>query len=117
MRNPLRSEAEAFRFLIATLVYFALIVIGALINTWIGLGVFVVLTAIVGWAAFLRPRDEPNPPAKLVPTATHDAGERRILVIANETVGGDELCNLIATKAGDGRANVLIVAPALNSPI
>ena len=55
MLNPLRSEAEAFRFLLLTIGYFALIVIGATISTWVGLAVFVVLTALAVWAAFLRP--------------------------------------------------------------
>ncbi len=44
MRNPLRSEADAFRFVLLTIGYFALIVIGSVINTWVGLAVFVVLT-------------------------------------------------------------------------
>ena len=47
MRNPLRSEAEAFRFLLLTIGYFALIVIGAIINKWVGIAVFVVLTLVV----------------------------------------------------------------------
>ena len=44
MRNPFRSEADAFRFVWLTIGYFALIVIGSLINSWVGLAVFVVLT-------------------------------------------------------------------------
>jgi hypothetical protein len=115
MRNPLRSEAEAFRFLLLTIGYFALIVIGASINKWVGLVVFIVLTALAGWFAFLRPRNEL--PQRVAPTLEHPPGERRILVVANETVGGDELSNLIVDKAAQTRANVLIVAPALNSPL
>ena len=61
MRNPLRSEAEAFRFLLLTIGYFALIVIGAIINTWLGVAVFVVLTLVVLYFAFIRGRDEPPP--------------------------------------------------------
>ena len=44
MINPFRSEAEAFRFLIRTIAYFAVIAIAAMINTWLGLAVFVVAT-------------------------------------------------------------------------
>ena len=41
MINPLRSEAEAFRFLIASIVYFGAIVIAAVAGgKWWGLGVF-----------------------------------------------------------------------------
>ena len=45
MKNPLRSEADAFQFLLGSVVYFALIVIAAVINRWAGLAVFIVLTA------------------------------------------------------------------------
>ena len=31
MRNPLRSEAEAYRFLLGTIVYFGLIVLAAML--------------------------------------------------------------------------------------
>ena len=44
MINPLRSEAEAFRFLLATVAYFAAIVLAtALGGRWVGLAVFIVL--------------------------------------------------------------------------
>ena len=43
-RNPFRSEAEAYRFLLLTVGYFALIVAAAAIATWLGVVVFVVLT-------------------------------------------------------------------------
>jgi hypothetical protein len=115
VRNPLRSEAEAFRFLLLTIGYFALIVIGAIINTWIGLGVFIVLTLIVVYVAFVRPRDEPPP--RVAPTLTHPADERRILVIANETVAGDTLHAMIRQKSEGYRTNVLVVAPAQPSPL
>ena len=49
MGNPLRSEQDAFRFLLLAIGYFALIVIGSLIDVWVGLAVFVVLTAAIVW--------------------------------------------------------------------
>ncbi len=52
MRNPFRSEADAFRFVWLTIGYFALIVIGSLINVWVGVAVFVVLTAVALWWLF-----------------------------------------------------------------
>ena len=57
--NPLRSEAEAFRFLIASIGYFGAIVVAAVeVDTWVGLGVFVVADApCVGWSLHAR-RDE-----------------------------------------------------------
>jgi hypothetical protein len=115
VRNPLRSEAEAFRFLLLTIGYCALIVIGAIINTWVGVGVFVVLTLAIVYFAFLRPRDEP--PARVAPTLTHSDDERRILVIANETVAGDTLHGMIREKSEGYRTNVLVVAPAQPSAL
>jgi hypothetical protein len=113
--NPLRSEAEAFRFLIASIVYFGAIVIASVTGgTWVGLGVFIALTAaVVGWWFHAR-RDER--PERTSPRP-HAAGERRILVIANETVGGHTLRSTILEKSLDVREEVLVVTPALNSPI
>ena len=46
MINPLRSEAEAYRFLLLTVGYFAAIAIAALvIGTWAGIIVFLVAHA------------------------------------------------------------------------
>jgi hypothetical protein len=113
--NPLRSEAEAFRFLIASIAYFGAIVIAAVAGgEWVGLGVFVALTAaVVAW--WLRARRDERP----VQTAPrpHAAGERRILVVANETVGGHTLRSMILEKSLDVREEVLVVTPALNSPL
>ena len=114
MINPLRSEAEAFRFLIASIVYFGAIVIAALINKWAGVAVFVLLSAlVVAW--WLRARREERP-RQTVPRP-HADGERRILVVANETVAGHTLRSMILERSLDVREEVLVVTPALNSPI
>ncbi len=115
MINPLRSEAEAFRFLIASIVYFGAIVIAAVAGgRWVGLGVFIALTAVVlGW--WMRARRDERP-QKTRPRP-HAAGERRILVIANETVGGHTLRSAILERSLDVREEVLVVTPALNSPL
>ena len=115
MINPLRSEAEAFRFLIASIVYFGAIVIAALAGgTWAGLIVFIVLSAAVA-AWWLHARREERP-VQTKPRP-HAEGERRILVIANETVGGHTLRSMILERSLDVREEVLVVTPALNSPL
>lgn len=116
MINPLRSEAEAFRFLIASIGYFGAIVIASLAGgRWVGLGVFIALTAVVvGW--WFRARREERPQQRTVPRP-HAADERRILVIANETVGGHTLRSTILQRSQNVRVEVLVVTPALNSPL
>jgi hypothetical protein len=44
-------------------------------------------------------------------------GERRILVIANETVRGATLRSCIQRRAEGVREEILVVVPALNSPV
>ena len=114
MRNPFRTEEDAFRFVWLTIIYFALIVIGSVINTWLGLGVFIGETAILGWWLVTRGQHE-RPVQQQTPS--HPEGERRILVIANETVGGEELLSCIRKKSESVREQVLVVSPALNSPL
>jgi hypothetical protein len=115
MINPLRSEAEAFRFLIASIAYFGVIVLATVLGgRWVGLGVFVGLTAgaLVLWG---RARRDERP--QQTAARPHAPGERRILVIANETVGGHVLRSAILAKSLDVREEVLVVTPALNSPL
>ncbi|HEV2591223.1 MAG TPA: hypothetical protein VGU02_04955 [Gaiellaceae bacterium] len=114
MRNPFRSEGDAFRFLWLVIGYCVLIVIGAFINRWVGLGVFVVLSALAVWLGFIRGRGEP--PVRQAP-APSPPDEHRILVVANETVGGPELLAQVRENAGDRKARVFVVAPALNSTL
>jgi GABA permease len=114
MRNPFRSEADAFRFVWLTIGYFALIFIGSLIDVWVGIAVFVVVTAVALWWFFRRTAQEA--PVKQAPAAS-PPGEFRILVVANETVGGPELLSEIRERSEGRRARVLVVCPALNSPL
>src|SRR5918997_1371142 len=114
MRNPFRSEADAFRLVLLSLGYFGLIVVAAAINRWLGLAVFVALTTIAV-VALIRARREPS---GLVTTIRRsDPGERRILVIANETVGGEALRDAIARRAEGVEERVRVVCPALMSPM
>ena len=113
--NPFRSEAEAYRFVWLTIGYFGLIVAGALINRWLGLAVFIVLSAIVLYFYFRRGERRTR---VLAPTrARTPEDERRILVIANETVGGGTLRETIRRRSEGSRAEVLVVTPALNTPL
>ena len=114
-RNPFRSEAEAYRFLLLTVVYFALIVAAAAIATWLGVVVFAALTAAAVWLWMRSRQDEPVQRTSVARRGGE--GERRILVIANETVGGEELLAILRRKAEGVQAHVLVVCPALNSQV
>ena len=116
MRNPFRSEAEAYRFLLLTIGYFGAIVIATLAGgKWAGLAVFSVLS-LAGLYWFFR-RGESERPVQTAPQRRGAEDERRILVVANETVGGRTLRDTIRDRAAGYRANVLVVSPALNSPL
>jgi hypothetical protein len=115
MINPLRSEAEAYRFLLLSVGYFAAIVVAALaVGRWAGLTVFALLTA-AGLVYLVRAR-RAEPPRRIAARRGED-DVRRILVIANETVGGGPLREEIRRRAEGYEEQVLVVCPALNSPI
>jgi hypothetical protein len=116
MKNPFRSEAEAFRLVLGTAVYFAGIAIAAAAGGfWWGLGVFLVLTVAAGvW--FFRRETRERPPAT-APAHRGGDDERRILVIANETVAGVALRSQISAATEGYRSQVLVVCPALNTPL
>ncbi len=117
MQNPFRTEAAAFRFVVATVVYFVLIAIAAVVgNVWWGLGVFAALSLLAGWWLLHGPQPEARPQTASVRQPDHGT-ERRILVVANETLLGQALRACIREKAGGQRAEVRVVTPALNSPL
>ena len=114
MRNPFRNEADAFRLVLLSVGYFALIVLAAALNTWFGVGVFVLLT-VTAIAAMIRVRKElPRWSESIYPSP---AGERRILVIANETVAGETLRDQIRERSEGSEVRVRVVCPALVSPM
>jgi nucleotide-binding universal stress UspA family protein len=116
MINPFRSEAEAYRFLLVTVAYFAAIAIAALaIGKWAGLAVFAGLT-LAGLVYLFRARRS-EPRRQTVPSRRGGENERRILVIANETVGGTPLREEIRRRSEGYHEQVLVVCPALNSPL
>jgi nucleotide-binding universal stress UspA family protein len=116
MINPLRSEAEAYRFVLLTVGYFAAIVIAALaIGPWAGVVVFTALT-VAGVVYVVRAR-RAEPPRQTVPSRRGREDVRRILVIANETVGGERLREEIKRRSEGYAEQVLVVCPALNSPL
>ena len=114
-RNPFRSEAEAFRLVLLTIVAFAAIAAATLLGGWpVGLAVAVGVIAVGLWW-YLKPLEESA--EQQASTHVSGEGERRILVIANETVAGGELHEAIERAASGYDAHVLVVIPALNTKL
>ena len=113
MKNPLRDEASAFQVVLITLGGAVLVVVAAWIDTWLGLAVFIVLLGAALWA--IRGGLMQRPPQAHV--VRDDGPLHRILVVANETVGGDELLTLLGRKAEGVDEEMLLVCPALNSRV
>jgi len=115
MRNPVRTEAEAFSFVIAVVALFAAVaIVGIFINGWAALIAFVVLAPIVGYRYF---RSDPKVVEPAVWDRQPDDGRHRILVVANETVAGRSLRDEVVRRAQEREAEVLVVTPALNTRI
>lgn len=116
MRNPVRTEAEAFGFVIAVLGLFAAVAVaGILGNGWIALLVFLVLGPVVFYRYF---KSDPKVVEPAVWDRSREAdGRHRILVVANETVAGRALRDEVVRRTRDVDAEVLVVTPALNSRI
>ena len=115
MRNPFRTEADSFRFLFVVIAACVLIVVASSINVWVGLAVAIVESLVLTWWIFFHRRDEEPPLVQAPPP--HPAGERRILVVANETVGGRRLLAEISDRSQGVPTKVLVVCPALNTPV
>ncbi len=113
MRNPLRTEADAFRFLGVVIVGAALIVGASRANTWLGVAVAAAAVGAISWWYWHQPSAGRAP----VIVHDHEHSRHRILVIANETVGGRVLSEELIRRAGGRDVEILVVAPALNSPL
>ena len=114
MRNPFKNEESAFRFVLGTIVYFALIVVASRIATWLGFVTFITLT--LGAIVLLRGgKPTPRPREHLAHEPVEDTW--RILVVANETLEGEHLRNEIVRMSLGVSEDVFVVCPALNSQV
>ena len=117
MRNPVRSEADAFRFVLLTVGYFALIVIGSVINVWLGRGGVRRAHRRRPSGGCSPPRRAPSRPSSRRPrrarpssTGSSSSRTRRSAAPCSSTRS--------APRAdGERDARVLVVCPALNSPL
>jgi len=105
MRNPLRSEGEAYRLLWIVVGGAAVIIVAAFINTWLGVAAAVIAFGALGWWLMHEPVPGAAEPPPVVTSET-PPGTHRVLVVAPP---GTE-----SVAVPDG-AEVLVVVPALSS--
>jgi hypothetical protein len=92
----------------------AVVVASVLGGKWAGVATFAALTfACCVWSLLSR-RPVPPPSVSALP---RNGGERRVLVVANETITGRRLHDEIRRATSSSRSRVLVVSPALNSPL
>lgn len=119
MRLPVRSEAEAFRLAVAsTVVIGTSVLIGWLTEPLVGAVVFGCVFVLAA-AAYVRAENPDRRTA--LREAAHErhphgaaTGTRHVLVVANETLAGDELREQI-TRVNGERVEVDVLAPVLTS--
>jgi GABA permease len=116
MKNPFRTEAEAFSFVIITgLLFGAVALAGVFGGRWVALSVFLALALGVSVGIYMRSEPKLQEPAVWDRRRTPADGRKKVLVIANETVAGRALRGEIVHRTEGADADVLVVCPALNS--
>jgi hypothetical protein len=88
-------------------------------GAWIGFGIVVavaiVLSSIAAVLVFASDRPSVEPGVRRRAAPGDDV--LHLLVLANETIGLEALRAEVCSRAGGCRSDVLVVAPALNTPI
>ncbi len=111
MHNPLRSEADAFRWVVVIGVG-AVSVIGLTLLTRPVIGV-VWAAALLGFGAGVAYRNSRGSLSRSVEVTRGGDGRHRMLVVANETVGGEALLAEIRDRCRNRDCQILVVTPAL----
>jgi hypothetical protein len=118
MRNPIRSESDAFYIAVgSSALIAAAIVLGAIVDPLVGVALLVgaVIGALIWEVATKDPqRRRPLREAASEAPRAEPVAAPRVLVIANRTLHGDELRAALRRRAADG-AEVHVVAPILTS--
>lgn len=110
MHNPLRSEAEMFRLVVVIGACAAIVIALALAIDPLAGAIALAAELVVG--AWLVWRGSRGTLPRTADVAHTEDGVHRIVVVANETVGGLALLEGIKGRAGEG-SEILVVVPAL----
>ena len=113
MHNPLRSESEMFRIVVVIgLAALPVIILGLAVSTTAGAILLAVELLVGAWIVWDRSRGA-EPHQAEVAAGGDDA--YRVLVVANETVGGRALLEEIENRCIGASSEILVVVPALTS--
>ncbi len=117
MRSPFLSERETFRFLLLVIVAMAAVVLAAAFGPlWLALGVLGLIVVVLAIRITqLRMRRSMEVPLKSAPPHVGSPTERRVLVVANDTLTDEGLLGGVAMVASASGTRVLILAPAVVS--
>ena len=113
MHNPVRSEAEAFTATVVIVAGAAAVIALALLTEHV-YGAILAAVLIGFGVGIVWQRSRGREPHK-TEVAAGDGAAHRILVIANETVGGGELLEEIQNRARGRETEILVVVPAIES--
>jgi GABA permease len=111
MHNPLRSEADAFRWVVV-IGAGAVAVIAVTLLTRPAVGA-ALAAGLIGLGIGLAWRGARGAEPHAAGVAPQRGDAYRILVVANETVGGRALLDEIRNRCRGREARILVVAPAL----
>lgn len=111
MHNPLRSEADAFRWVVVIgLGAMSIIALTLLTRPVVGV---VWAAALIGFGVGVAYRNSRGSLPRSVEVSRGGDGKHRLLVVANETVGGEELLEEIQSRCRNRNCEILVVTPAL----
>ncbi len=111
MHNPLRSEADAFKWVVVigagavSVIALALLTRPAIGAVW--------AAALIGFGAGFAYRAARGSLPRSVEVTRGGDNKHRVLVVANETVGGGELLREIGDRCRGRDCQVMVVTPAL----
>lgn len=111
MHNPLRSEADAFKWVVVIGAGAVSVIVLTLLTRPV---VGVVWSALlIGFGAGVAYRSSRGSLPRSVPVTRGGDGKHRVLVVANETVGGEALLEEIRKRCSGRGCEILVVTPAL----
>jgi hypothetical protein len=111
MHNPLRSEADAFRWVVV-IGLGAVSVIALTLLTRPAIGA-IWAAALIGFGTGVAYRNSRGSLPRTVEVTRGGDGKHRVLVVANQTVGGKALLEELRNRCGDRDCEIRVVTPAL----